>query len=357
MVDSDAVEPGRSVRAPAAETQVAPVHSMVGSGHVTSELVMPRRTDRPAIEPVRYRNPVFPGLDIEALTLADLRRKVPQRHLTHRSRPDFHQLLLFTRGRTPHYLDFVRHDCRAGTVLHARPGQVQQLVLQSDAEALVLLFTPAFLLPEGRPGDESSSGMLLEEAVPGGTLDLPNDVAGAVRETFDAIAAEYRSTDGGPLSRRLLQHLLHVLLLRLVRIGQGARTGRAAAVASVRTHRRFVREVERRFAHSRVVTDYARALGYSTKTLVRACLAVAGAAPKELIERRVVLESKRLLAHSGLPVGTIAAEVGFSEATNFVKFFRRREAMTPTAFRARQARRSGTGGVAPAFAAAPARQA
>jgi transcriptional regulator GlxA family with amidase domain len=46
-----------------------------------------------------------------------------------------------------------------------------------------------------------------------------------------------------------------------------------------------------------------------------------------------VLEAKRLLVHTQLPIGTITAEVGFSEPTNFVKFFRRRKGVLPFKFR------------------------
>ena len=106
--------------------------------------------------------------------------------------------------------------------------------------------------------------------------------------------------------------------------------------ASRRTWRRFAREVERRFGEWRRVEDYAQALGYSARTLTRASLEAAGAPAKEVIERRVVLEAKRLLAHSSRPVGAIALDLGFSEPTNFVKFFRRREGMAPLAFRQRQ---------------------
>jgi len=296
---------------------------------------MSRERRPPDIEPVPYRNPVFPDLDIEVFTLAEMRRKVPQRHLLHSSRPDFHQLMLVTQGRTPHYLDFVRYDCRAGTVLHARPGQVQQLVLRPDANGQVVLFTPAFLLPERGAGE--AAGVLVEEVVPAATLDLAASDRRRVEDAFDAITAEYGATDGGPVSRRILQHLLHALLLKLVSVSRRVERRTKAVSASVRTYDRFVRELERRFALSREVADYARALGYSTKTLGRACLAAAGASPKDVIERRVVLEAKRLLAHTRRPVGTIAAEIGFSESTNFVKFFRRLENQTPSEFRAAHA--------------------
>lgn len=280
------------------------------------------------IEPVAYRNPVHPDLDIEVFTLAELRRKLPERHSRQGSRPDFHQLMLITDGRTPHFLDFVRHDGRPGSVLHARPGQVQQFALRAGAQGLVVLFTPAFLLPES-PG---AVGPAMDEVVPSGTLQLGKQQRPRVRDAFEALAAEYAAADGGPTSRRILQHLLHALLLKLVESSSAA--PRPTLAGAVRTHGRFLRELEGRFARSRAVVDYARALGYSPKTLGRACQAVAGASPKALIERRVALEAKRLLAHTTLSVGAIALEVGFSEPTNFVKFFRRIERTTPSAFRA-----------------------
>jgi AraC-like DNA-binding protein len=278
------------------------------------------------IEAVAYRNPVHPELDIEVFTLAELRRKLPERHSRERSRPDFHQLMLVTAGRTAHFLDFVRHQCLVGTVVHARPGQVQQFALSAGVQGHVVLFTPSFLLPEA-----ATASPLMDDVVPSGRLQLAESQRRRVADAFEALVVEYASTDGGPTSRRILQHLLHALLLKLA-----AYSGHAQAptpTGAVRTHRRFVIELERRYSRSRSVADYAEALGYSTKTLSRACRTVAGAGPKTLIERRVALEAKRLLAHTTLAVGAIAVEVGFSEPTNFVKFFRRVERCTPSAFR------------------------
>jgi AraC-like DNA-binding protein len=56
---------------------------------------------------------------------------------------------------------------------------------------------------------------------------------------------------------------------------------------------------------------------------------------KAYIDRRVLLESQRLLAHTDAGTAQIAAALGFSEATNFIKFFQRATRQTPSAFRAR----------------------
>jgi AraC-like DNA-binding protein len=92
---------------------------------------------------------------------------------------------------------------------------------------------------------------------------------------------------------------------------------------------------------TRSVDDYAKGLGCSAKALRRACLAVRGVPPKMMIEERVILEAKRLIAYTPSPIEAIAETVGFSEATNFVKFFSHHAGMTPSQFRMRFPGRSG----------------
>jgi AraC-like DNA-binding protein len=54
---------------------------------------------------------------------------------------------------------------------------------------------------------------------------------------------------------------------------------------------------------------------------------------KRVIIERIILEAKRLLAHSSDPVAGISSHLGFDEPTNFVKFFKRETDLTPTQFR------------------------
>lgn len=291
----------------------------------------------PAIEAVRFRNPRFPALAVEAMSLAQLRGRVPGRHLRLRSRPQFHQLIHLGAGRTPHFVDFVRYELEPGRVLHVRPGQVQQLVLQPRAEGVVVLFAPEFVQPEPVPGvPPHVAHSPLDAAAPEGLLKLPAGERAPVAQAFAALLREYERTDGTPLSAAVLRHQLAALLLMLARASAPGGDAAGGGSAASRVYGRFVQALERGFAGPRSVLRYAHDLGYSEKTLLRACQAMAGVSAKELIDRRVALEAKRLLAHSEESVGNIAAEVGFSETTNFVKFFRRREGLAPGEFRQRQ---------------------
>jgi AraC-like DNA-binding protein len=82
------------------------------------------------------------------------------------------------------------------------------------------------------------------------------------------------------------------------------------------------------------VEEYADRLGCSVRTLTRACVAAGGRGAKQLIDDRVVLEAKRLLATTQLPVAAIGEELGFPEATNFGRFFAREAGRPPGEFRA-----------------------
>lgn len=296
--------------------------SMVKIGHP------PAPAAAAAIEPVPFANPQRPGFAVEVLSLAQLRERVPAHHRRVRTRPNFHQVILLETGSTEHDIDFILYRCKPGNILHQRPGQVQQFVRDTSAEGWVLLFRPEFVPPE--PLLES----LLGPWGPNITALAPNDRA-RITLTMRALASAYEAADGEPASTRILQHLVTTLLLQIAGAGENTGAHAQPQCPMLRVYHRFLQALEQSFARTREASQFAKLAGCSAKTLSRACWALGGASPKRLIERRVALEAKRLLAHSPLAVSTIATELGFTEPTNFVKFFRRCEGVTPVAFRER----------------------
>ena len=134
-----------------------------------------------------------------------------------------------------------------------------------------------------------------------------------------------------PPPRALLRHQLAVLLLRLAL--PGVRRGRPPR-AEAETFHRLCREVEHGYQHTRRVEDYAAQLGCSVRTLTRACLAVTGRSAKQVIDERVALQASRLLAATDEPIARIGRRLGFTEPTNFGRFFTREVGVSPGAFRA-----------------------
>lgn len=112
-----------------------------------------------------------------------------------------------------------------------------------------------------------------------------------------------------------------------------ADTPQENGTAALKNFQRFHRLLEADFARHHHVRHYAERLGMSEANLGLACATVAGVSPKRCIARRLVVEAEHLLTNTKLPVQTIAEQLGFDEATNFGKFFRRENGLAPLLFR------------------------
>lgn len=293
------------------------------------------------IEQRGYRNSTHPGLRVEVLSYAELRHRVPEPDFTRLHRLDFHQITLIERGEGTTTIDFVDLACRPGTLLHVRPGQVQRLPVTigggpADLDATVILFTQDFpaRLPATAPLTDDPFGPTAWQLDP----DDHDRLRRTVSDLTDACALPPdRSPD---TVRALLRQLLSVVLLRLAllpALETSAHTPNPASTSSEERVRLLRHELERSFAVRHQAYDYAARLGYSLKTLNRACTLVTGRTAKQLIDDRVALEAKRLLAHTDLPVASISYRLGFTEPTNFGKFFTRTTGQTPGNFRENEA--------------------
>lgn len=278
------------------------------------------------IPEVAFAAPAGSPAGVEVMSLAELRSRAPAGSLARPHRPGFHHLLSVDSGALWHTVDFTGYALSEGSWLWVRPGQVQQFGDLAAAEGTLVLFQPGFLDPA------TAAAARLDDWFAQAVLRPVGADRTAVRGALEHLGREYAALGGLPLEvhGEMLRHLLAVLVLRIAHLT--APVGSAPA-EPCGTFLRFRDAVERGFTHSRRVEDYARALGYSPRTLSRATLATAGVGAKEFIDRRVVLEARRLLAHGDQPAARIAARLGFADATNFTKFFQQRTGLTPIAFR------------------------
>ncbi|MFF6876086.1 helix-turn-helix domain-containing protein [Streptomyces sp. NPDC012474] len=243
-------------------------------------------------------------------------------------RIDFHVVMLFGAGPVRHMVDFTEYDAMAGDLLWIRPGQVHRFSRTGEYRGTALTMQPGFL-PRSTV---EATGLYRYDMPPLLRPDAPQ-LAG-LQAALAQLQREYQDAATLPLSLHtaVLRHTLTAFLLRLAHL---------AASSAPAPHRRpdstftlFRDAVEREFATNHSVSAYADALGYSRRTLVRAVRAATGETPKAFIDKRVVLEAKRLLAHTELPIGRVGVAVGCPDAANFSKFFHQHTDQTPAAFRA-----------------------
>lgn len=277
------------------------------------------------ISAVTYQPPEGKAGEVEATTVASMLERAGAATFTNVQRPEFHFLLAPVSGHGTHMLDFAVHDLEPGSVLWVRPGQVQRWGDLAAYDGRVVIF-PAGLL-------DPSTTELTEAASPAGPRWwAPADaLAAGAPVLFDEIEELANDTTiASELRAPALTHLLAALLLRLT---AQART-RPDAPSGSEPWLSFRELLEAEHARHHDVAWYAARLGWSPRTLARATLGATGRSPKQLIDERVLLEARRLLAHTDLSVARVGEAVGFDDPSNFGAWFRLRAGQTPAAFRA-----------------------
>ena len=246
-------------------------------------------------------------------------------------RLSYHLLALTTAGHGAVEVDFRPGPCRPGTLLWIRPGQALRFGPQTGLDAAIISWERDLL-----PADQLA-GVGVDDPAGPARWQLAGEDEDAMISEFTQLAVDCdRHAQPHPgtaaVAAALLRHQLAVLLLRIALLTDDAAT--RAGSAEVRTFARFRRALEEEHAHSRRVEDYAAQLDCSVRTLTRASLAVTGRTAKQVVDDRVALEARRLLACTPLSVAEVGRRLGFPEPTNFGRFFHREVGQSPGAFRA-----------------------
>lgn len=272
---------------------------------------------------VRFRRPGS-AARVELVRVAELcDGEAAAAALREPQRPSFDLLIEVGAGGATHRVDHVEHRLRAGDLLWVRAGQVQQWGELSEWDGRVVLFRPEVITP--------ASVELLRRAGVAGRAhwrrgSYPDEVVTLLQALEELDRGSTRCTAAA------VEHVLEAILLRLCSGAAPADPPRGSAAL----YERFVRLLDERGARGigRSVESAAQLLGCTPKTLTVAVREHGGRTAKQLIDERVILEAKRLLTHlPDAPVRDVAAALGFHDAANFSKFFKRHVAVTPAAFR------------------------
>ncbi|MGA9276188.1 AraC family transcriptional regulator [Ilumatobacter sp.] len=273
------------------------------------------------VVPVRYRPPDDAyRLDIELVPAAELRARVAADRQRGFERIDFQCFVYVRSGSYTHVVDFETHELTEHSCLVISPGQVHRFGPPSDWTGWMLIV----------------SGHLVSDD----TRELPahvrldRELGGAVAELFDRMDSDAKLLADRQRLVQLLALQTAVLVGRLALGASGTTTSRLVDPTLLSRYRDYRAAVDDGCRRWHLVAPYARSLGCSAKSLNRACRAIADVSAKDVIVARIVLEAQRRLALSDDTVAAISRQLGFDEATNFVKYFRRETGMTPTAFRA-----------------------
>lgn len=281
------------------------------------------------VRQLHYMPALGAAFGVEVLSFARLREMDDAGRRTCPQRPDFHVLALVASGRGDHVADFETYPLQEGSVVWIRPGMVHRWSDVDGLDGPLILFRPGFL-PDLGPTPASDLSAPASWRLEPQVRPLALLAAGHLRREHDLAARVPRLA-----SPALLSHLLAALVLRVLPAEAASPT--AGGGSNWDVFRRYRAAVEKHFTEWHQVADYTRVMGYDRRTLTRATRAATGTGAKEFLDQRILLEAKRLLAHTSLPASRCAQRLGFRDAANFTTFFQRGTGQPPSTWRAANA--------------------
>jgi len=286
-----------------------------------------------SIASVAFKPPTDGQLAVEAMTIADLRSRAPADHFQKLQRADFYRLIGVESGHTAPMVDFSTYHAQAGGWLLVRPGQVMRYDFSTEWAGWLLVFRPDGLFSRGRSYQTGEARLLRHVDDLACLHALGVEQHEWMKQSVGQMLRDGAMKADVSLRNDMLRLQLASTLLRLS-VWQEAHPELAHGRTSTSSNfKRIQQHIETDFAKHHQVQHYANALNMSEKSLGRLCLATTGVSAKSWITQRLCLEAKRLLAHTSLSAQSIGNELGYDDASNFVKFFRRESGLTPLAFR------------------------
>jgi len=243
-----------------------------------------------------------------------------------------HQFQLLERGGARATIDGEPVELRAPTMLVVAAGAVHAFHYQPESAGHQVTVPTAEL--RAALADAPALRQRLAHSFVLDAQALGHEAAEAV-DLMLQLAREFAGRGLGRAEALQSQALLLALWCLRRAEPQGGDTARAAPGTAVRDTlvQRFRALVELHYRAHRPLRFYTAALEVSADHLSRACRSVCGHSALEVVHERVLLEARRLLAYSAMPVSRIAGELGFDDAAYFSRLFARKVGLAPLAYR------------------------
>ncbi len=268
----------------------------------------------------------FDIVKIEDLLQRDLDHDIEKNHLV-----KFYIIFFIYEGKGYHTIDFTDYKYKKGTILLVRKDQIHKFFRSPDVKGYLLIFTEEFIISHLNRMEALKSMQLFNDSLSFPKIEL-ND-----KESFSDftillkhLELEYNIKDN--FSIGITRSVLHIVITKLFRI----KAKKGDFVDKKKYMSQFLdfqKLVEEDCFKTKKVQYYAQKLGISSKTLNNIVKNVANDSTKAFIDERTIMQIKRMLISTDHSIKEIAFIAGFSDPTNFYKYFKKFTGSSPEVFR------------------------
>lgn len=279
------------------------------------------------IENIDFTRFIDQPIAMEVLSIQELYEKCRKANfdLTVNHRIEFQALFIITAGKGVHNVDFKEIVLSPGVVIPLVKNQVNFFQKEPSAKGYIISFKESFLLEDVGEKNlfhflhlfNTQSLLVGEENIPL-LLILLNSLL------------QLQSDSNNNLKSDLAKNLFLSLLIQIKRLTvyqhevfQGSR---------FRDFIHFKQLIAQHYQDSHDAKFYARKMQVSYKYLNDICKELGNSTAKAFLDQWLLLEIKRNLSEAKYTTQEIAYKTGFQEPSNFIRFFKRYEGVTPAKF-------------------------
>ncbi|MGZ3921959.1 MAG: AraC family transcriptional regulator [Bacteroidia bacterium] len=247
----------------------------------------------------------------------------------HRAR--FYHIIWFQKGNPVHSVDFNPVSIKPNTILFLNKDTVHHFDSINPFDGKAILFTDSFFCKTETDRKFLRDTILFNNLFPVSQIQIGH-LASLFEGVFQQMNNELQN-EKDSWQAEILQNLLHNLLLLSERERKRQNINELKKGPDLDYLMLFKDALDANYKSKKQVSFYAEKMLITEKRLNQATTKLVSKTPKEFIDDRVMLEAKRLLAHTTESIKTVGFDLGFDEPTNFIKYFRKHSRSTPAEFR------------------------
>ncbi|WP_261512592.1 helix-turn-helix domain-containing protein [Chryseobacterium paludis] len=227
-------------------------------------------------------------------------------------------------------IDFTEYDFNGKIVLFSSPFQNIQILSDHSIGVETLSFHSDFYCIEFHKKEVACNGLLFNNIYLFPYIGLNKEVFDEISEYFSKIKKVDLQED---FSESILQSYLQLILAICSKEKNKILSDKDLVNDDFKELKYFQNLVEKHFIAEKTLSFYADLLNITPNTLSKKIKSRFNKTPSQIIQERVILESKKQIHLTRKSFKEIALELNFSDEFYFSKYFKKHTGVSPTHFR------------------------
>jgi AraC-like DNA-binding protein len=230
-------------------------------------------------------------------------------------------------------VDFSCYETQRPTLFFISPNQYLEIEKAGAENGYFIFYNRDFYCIQIHDQEVACDGLLFNNIRNMPKVEVSDDETAFLEYLFSEMIQEFELNDSS--LEEMARTYLKQLLIRATRSWKRQHLDNVVTEeqSDLEFFRKFTRLVEEHYKSKHTVADYADFLCMAPKTITHKFNRLRLPQPNEVIKNRIILEAKRLLAHTSLTAKEIAYDLGYNDPAYFSRLFMTKTGESPSGFR------------------------